>query len=151
METALKQIADGYINNFPVFCFCKNKLIKNVFGGIFKLVSYRDRLEIIADILNVASKEAKKTQIMYQANLSYKVLQRYLNEVITASLVRFEDSNQCYLLTEKGHEYLDAYKEYVRYSKIMEKRLNDFSTKRKILENLCPSGQPENLSESEIE
>lgn len=109
------------------------------------MVSYRDRLEIIADILNVASKEAKKTQIMYQANLSYKVLQRYLNEVITASLVRFEDSTQCYLLTDKGHEYLDAYKEYSRYSKIMEKRLNDFSTKRKILENLCPSNQTENL------
>lgn len=109
------------------------------------MVSYRDRLEIIADILNVASKEAKKTQIMYQANLSYKVLQRYLNEVITASLVRFEDSKQCYLLTDKGHEYLDAYKEYARYSKIMEKRLNDFSTKRKILENLCPSNQTENL------
>lgn len=115
------------------------------------MVNYRDRLDIIADILNVASREAKKTQIMYQANLSYKVLQRYLNEIVTASLVRFEDSRQCYLLTGKGHEYLDAYKEYARYSKTMEKRLNDFSTKRKILENLCPACQTETLSESTIE
>ena len=115
------------------------------------MVNYRDRLDIIADILNVASREAKKTQIMYQANLSYKVLQRYLNEVVTASLVTFENNKQCYMLTGKGHEYLDAYKEYARYSKTMEKRMNDFSTKRKILENLCPTKTDENLPEPNIE
>jgi predicted transcriptional regulator len=115
------------------------------------LVNYRDRLDIIADILNVASREAKKTQIMYQANLSYKVLQRYLSEIVTASLVKFEDTKQCYMLTGKGHEYLDAYKEYARYSKTMEKRLNDFSTKRKILENLCPTYQTEGIEEAPVE
>ncbi len=105
----------------------------------FGLVNYRDRLDIIADILNVVSREAKKTQIMYQANLSYKVLQRYLTEITEASLISFEHVNQSYLLTGKGHEYLVAYKEYSRCSKSMEKRLNDFSTKRKILESLCPT------------
>ena len=113
------------------------------------MVNYRDRLDIIADILSVASREAKKTQIMYQANLSYKVLQRYLSEIINASLVRFEDNRQCYMVTGKGHEYLDAYKEYARYNKTMEKRLNDISTKRKILENLCP--QTESLPEPTVE
>ncbi len=103
------------------------------------MVNYRDRLDIIADILSVASREAKKTQIMYQANLSYKVLQRYLNDIVDASLVSFEGSNQIYLLTSKGQEYLDAYKEYARCSKSMEKRLNDFTLKRRILENLCPT------------
>jgi CHASE3 domain sensor protein len=88
---------------------------------------------------------------MYQANLSYKVLQRYLSEILTASLVKFENSKQCYMLTGKGHEYLDAYKEYARYSKTMEKRLNDFSTKRKTLENLCPTNQTANVPESAIE
>jgi predicted transcriptional regulator len=102
------------------------------------LGNYRDRLDIIADILNVVSREAKKTQIMYQANLSYKVLQRYLSEIVDASLVSFEDGNQRYILTVKGHEYLDAYKEYARCSKSMEKWLTEFSTKKQILENLCP-------------
>jgi predicted transcriptional regulator len=111
------------------------------------LGNYRDRLDIIADILNVASKDAKKTQIMYQANLSYKVLQRYLHEIVAASLMFFEDHKQCYSLTGKGHEYLDAYKEYSRCSKSMEKRLNDFSTKRKVLESLCPSKQAQSLEE----
>jgi predicted transcriptional regulator len=103
------------------------------------LGSYRDRFDIIADILVVVSREAKKTQIMYQANLSYRVLQRYLNEIVEASLIEYEDNNQRYLLTFKGQQYLDAYKDYARYSKTMEKRLNDFSTKRKTLETLCPA------------
>ena len=99
--------------------------------------NYRDRLDIIADILQVASRDAKKTQIMYQANLSYKVLQRYLNEVTDASLIRFEGSRQSYIITSKGQEYLLAYKEYSRTNKSIEKRLNDFSIKRKALEELC--------------
>jgi len=103
------------------------------------LVTYRDRLDIIADILTVVSREAKKTQIMYQANLSYKILQRYLNEIADASLIRFENEQQIYMLTDKGQNYLDAYKEYSRCGKSMEKRLNDFTTKRKSLEGLCPS------------
>ena len=99
--------------------------------------SYRSRLDIIADILRVVSQNAKKTQIMYQANLSYKVLQRYLRNVTAASLVDFEDEEQCYVLTSKGHEFLEAYKEYERTNKSIEKRLNDVNSKKKCLEELC--------------
>ena len=100
--------------------------------------TYRNRLDIIADILNVASKDAKKTQIMYQANLSYKVLQKYLAEVVDSSLVSFEDDRQCYSLTDKGKKFLDAYEEYSRSYKHVEKRLNDVEMRRKSLQALCP-------------
>ena len=119
-------VEDGYI-------------YKHNFLEGFCLVSYRDRLDIIADILTVVSREAKKTQIMYQANLSYKVLQRYLTDIVEASLISFEESNQRYFLTGKGQEYLDAYKDYSRCSRTMERRLSEFSSKRRILETLCPS------------
>ncbi len=99
--------------------------------------SYRSRLDIIADILLVASRNAKKTQIMYQANLSYKVLTRYLAEIVEASLVNFEYEKQCYVLTTKGREFLEAYKQYSRTNKHVEKRLKDVRTKRKVLEDLC--------------
>jgi len=108
--------------------------------GIY-LGNYRDRLDIIADILNVASRVAKKTQLMYQANLSYKVLQKYLNEITEADLVHFEYGNQCFMLTGKGQEFLDAYREYTKCNKNMEKRLNEISTKRQVLESLCPPKQ----------
>lgn len=75
---------------------------------------------------------------MYQANLSYKVLQRYLAEIVDAQLVTFESQDQRYKLAIKGEEYLDAYKDYARCSRNMEKHLNDFSVKKKVLENLCP-------------
>ena len=99
--------------------------------------NYRGRLDIIADILHVVSGNARKTQIMYQANLSYRVLQKYLAEITGASLISFEDEKRCYMLTAKGREFLDAYEEYSKTNRHMEKRLNDISTKKKVLEKLC--------------
>ena len=99
--------------------------------------SYRGRLEIIADILKVVSQNAKKTRIMYQANLSYKVLQRYLRDITEASLISFETAEQCYVLTAKGCEFLEAYKNYSVISKSLEKCLNDICNKKKSLEELC--------------
>jgi predicted transcriptional regulator len=84
------------------------------------LGSYRSKLDIIADILQVVSQNAKKTQIMYQANLSYKVLQRYLRNITAASLIDFENSEQCYVLTPKGQEFLQAYREYDKTNKSIE-------------------------------
>jgi predicted transcriptional regulator len=103
------------------------------------LGSYRGRLDIIADILQVVSQQPKKTQIMYRANLSYKVLTRYLTEVSEASLINFEDEKQCYRLTTKGREFLEVYKEYSKGNRHIEKRLNEINGKKKILEELCSS------------
>jgi len=105
------------------------------------LGNYRGRLDIIADILHVASRNAKKTQIMYQANLSYKVLQRYLAEITGASLINFEDERQCYMLTAKGQEFLDAYQEYSKTNRQVEKRVDDVRAKKNVLEKLCSSEQ----------
>ena len=99
--------------------------------------NYRNRLEIIADILQVASQNAKKTQIMYQANLSYKVLKKYLREMTVASLIRFETTDQLFVITQKGKDFLEAYRDYSKTSKIAEKRLNDVNNKKKGLEELC--------------
>jgi predicted transcriptional regulator len=101
------------------------------------LGSYRGRLDIIADILRVASGNAKKTQIMYEAKLSYKVLIKYLTEVSEALLINFEYERQCYMLTAKGREFLEAYKEYSRGNKRIEKRLNEINGKKRVLEELC--------------
>lgn len=99
--------------------------------------SYRGRLDIIADILQVVSQNPKKTQIMYQANLSYKVLTRYLRNITAASLIDFETTEQCYVLTPKGEDFLEAYKDYAKTNKSIEKRLNDINNKKKTLEELC--------------
>ncbi|MEM3011663.1 MAG: winged helix-turn-helix domain-containing protein [Candidatus Bathyarchaeia archaeon] len=98
--------------------------------------SYRNRLDIIADILSVVAPRAKKTQIMYRANLSYKLLTRYLAEVVEAGLVLFESGNH-YTLTSKGRVFLNVYKEYAKLNQRMQKQLKDLHNQKKILEELC--------------
>ena len=99
--------------------------------------NYRDKLDIIADILGVASQNARKTQIMYQANLSFKILEKYLSEVISAHLVSFENEAQRYALTAKGQKFLVCYKEYSRRNKSIQKQLSNVESQRRMLDDLC--------------
>jgi predicted transcriptional regulator len=116
-----------------VFSFLVERIICEEMG----LVNYRGKLDIIADILRVVSQNAKKTQIMYQANLSYKVLKRYLRNVTAYSLISFETEEQCYVLTAKGREFLKAYEKYSSKSKSLQKRLNEINGELKVLEELA--------------
>jgi predicted transcriptional regulator len=97
---------------------------------------YRGKFDIIADILNVVSRRPKKTQIMYQANLSFRILEKYLAELNEASLICYKYENQCYDLTLKGQQFLDAYKEYSKTSRHVEKVLNDINSKKANLQKL---------------
>jgi predicted transcriptional regulator len=99
------------------------------------LGTYRDRLEIIADILAVAEGGAKKTRIMYIANLSYNLLKKYLPETIQMGFIR--QRNDIYELTERGKAFLDKYKDFSRkYSKIKQE-LQRVMFERGILKQMC--------------
>ena len=98
--------------------------------------SYRGKLDIIADILTVASQKPKKTQIMYQANLSFRVLQKYLAEMTGASLICFVDETRCYALTSKGEEFLAAYLQYSKSNRHAEKMIDEVNSKKQTLEKL---------------
>ena len=97
---------------------------------------YRGKLDIIADILNVASLKPKKTQIMYQANLSSRVLQKYLARMSDSSLICFEEQTRCYALTSKGKAFLEAYKEYSKRNRQAEKIFYEVNSKKQTLEKL---------------
>ena len=99
--------------------------------------SYRDRYEIIADILEIAKRNPKKTQIMYQANLSYKVCKKYLSEIENASLIFYLGEERCYTLTEKGKEFLELYDKYSKDNMFLQKKLKDVHVKQEMLEKLC--------------
>lgn len=96
-------------------------------------------MDIIADILSVVkgNGRAKKTHIMYGANLSYTVLTKYLSEVLNACLIRFEGSKRCYVLTDKGRRFLEHYRDYSRRNRHVERQLETVNAKRKVLEELC--------------
>lgn len=101
--------------------------------------TYRNRFDIIADILQVVkgNNGAKKTQIMYGANLSYRVLTKYLADVLEASLIRFEKNRSLYVLTDRGKEFLEHYREYSKRNRHVERQLETVNAKKRILEELC--------------
>jgi predicted transcriptional regulator len=99
------------------------------------MVSYRNRLEIIADILNATGGGAKKTRIMYLANLSYKLLEKYLGETVKVGLVFF--NHDCYEVTEKGRSFIERYGDFSsKYSKI-KGELEKMVFEREVLERMC--------------
>jgi predicted transcriptional regulator len=74
----------------------------------------RDRLCIVAAILEAASSGASKTRIMLKANLSFNVLEKYLDVVVRAGFVRVAGCQ--YELTGPGREFLRRYRRfYERY------------------------------------
>lgn len=91
-------------------------------------------MEIVADILSVARGGAKKTQIMYQANLSYKLLTSYLKYVIDVGLVGMEDGD-IYQLTDKGSDFLQEFKSYFERRVEVEEELSNVQDERKLLVN----------------
>lgn len=97
---------------------------------------YRDRLQIVADILSIVSNRAKKTRIMYQANLSYRLLCRYLDDVVDADLVKPEDDD-CYVLTAKGVEFLGRHEKYARRCRSLEEHTNEVNNEKIVLEKMC--------------
>jgi len=97
---------------------------------------YRDRLQIVADILSIVIEGARKTRIMYQANLSYKLLCRYLSEVLDARLVVYNDED-FYVLTSKGKEFLSRYEEYSKLCGNLEEQLGLVDIEKSVLEKMC--------------
>lgn len=115
--------------------------------------NYRDRLQIVADILYIVDGRAKKTRIMYQANLSYRLLCRYLTEVTNAGLVK-ADNDDFYALTNKGKEFLSRHGEYAKRCRNLEEHLDSVSCEKSALVKMCSSsskhqGGPRRLKKSE--
>jgi len=97
---------------------------------------HRSRLQIVADILLVVKDGAKKTKIMRRANLSHRLLRRYLAHIMEAELVRPRDAGY-YTLTLRGREFLNWCEEYLKRSRHLEEQFDEISSQRILLEKVC--------------
>ena len=72
----------------------------------------RDRLYIIAEILEVALEGVLKTQVMYKANLSFAQLNEYLHLMLDLNLLELSKNTErhVYKTTQKGIRYLESYR-----------------------------------------
>lgn len=113
---------------------------------------HRSRLKILANILSVVSdnRGVKKTQIMYQAYLSYKLLVRYLKDVMDAGLVVYGEDD-CYVLTPKGEMFLAKFNKYSRVRKNVSEQVNHVEDQRLMLEEMCPNSEVANVVQRPVE
>lgn len=70
----------------------------------------RDSLDIVADILEGTGSGASKTRIMFAANLSFKLLEKYLDLVLQAGLITVNSHK--YQLTKQGQCFLRQYRTF---------------------------------------
>jgi len=64
----------------------------------------RNSFEIIADILIIAKNGAKKTKIVYEGNLNFKLVNEYLRDLRKKGLIR--KVGRKFKTTTKGLDYL---------------------------------------------
>ena len=95
----------------------------------------RDRLSIIAAILEAANFGAGKTKIMFSANLSFKLFEKYLDICLRAGFIQAHGNK--YNLTEQGATFLKQYIQFLeRYDKA-QKMLDDLVSERQRLVQSC--------------
>ena len=82
----------------------------------------RDKLYIIAEILEISREGSLKTQIMYRANLSFTQLNDYLKFMLKISLLEkvLMNEKDIYRATVKGLDFLQRYNEITELIKSEE-------------------------------
>ena len=79
----------------------------------------RSNIEISADILKVALHGAKKSHIVYRANLNFEVVKKYLKHLSESGLITFPSiNNRIFKTTPKGREYINRYENLNTYIKV---------------------------------
>ena len=82
----------------------------------------RDKLYIIAEILDISKEGSLKTQIMYRANLSFTQLNEYLKFMLKINLLEkiLVNDKDTYRATAKGLDFLQRYNEITELIKSEE-------------------------------
>jgi len=100
----------------------------------------RGSLDIVRDILSIASVKVRKTRILYQANMNYVQLEKYLRQLLDGGLVEC-DGDSCYLITRKGRAFLRAYANYLERCSRIRKEADGTARDRQLLEDICFNGK----------
>jgi predicted transcriptional regulator len=80
----------------------------------------RSGFEIKADILLALSKQfgekLKPTHVMYQANLSHKLLKEYLDDLVFQGLIESKGDGKKFIhLTVKGKDFLRQFRDFKEF------------------------------------
>jgi len=76
----------------------------------------RSDVKIMVEMLNITLNGARKTEIVYKANLNFRQVQKYLDFLIGKGLMELNVSRgkkKSYRTTEKGKAFIKRYRETV--------------------------------------
>lgn len=107
------------------------------------MAKYRNKLQIIAEILEIVRQGAKKTHIMYKANLSYKLLCKYLDDVLDCGLVRVDGEDR-YVVAPKGEKFLQRFKVYRKRREHVKKELKLVNEEKNLLKQMYANSRSNN-------
>jgi|GEM_PF-846166 len=108
----------------------------------------RSSLEIVRDMLSVATERSRKTRILYDAHLNYRLLEKYLKILLENGLLKPVDDS-CYLVTWKGKNFLQNYEEYLERCKRIGEEINDARKEKLALKNMCFNNEPNSKQNTE--
>jgi predicted transcriptional regulator len=72
---------------------------------------YRNRIDIIAQLLDAVSTPTTKTKMMYEAMLSYVQLKEYLLMLTENDLIEYDKLDQRFTTTDKGFQFMKRYED----------------------------------------
>ena len=107
----------------------------------------RSSLEIVRDMLSVASEKCKKTQILYDAHLNYLLLEKYLKILLANGLLETVDGS-FYLVTWKGKDFLQKFEDYLERCSRIKEEITDVHQEKVALKNLCFNNEPSSKQNS---
>lgn len=70
----------------------------------------RNNLEIAAEIVSICKDGAKKTWIVYGANLNFRTINRYLDWLLGSGFLQKDGG--MYTTTPEGEDFLDEYERF---------------------------------------
>jgi predicted transcriptional regulator len=72
---------------------------------------YRNRIDIIAQLLDAARSPTSKTKLVYKALLSYEQLKEYLVMLRENDLIAYDKPSGRFSTTNKGYEFMKRYED----------------------------------------
>jgi len=73
----------------------------------------RNDMDICHDILKVAQGGVRKTRIVYQANLNFKIVRKYLTRLLAKGLIEYDEESKLFFTTDQGSWFIVQYSDLV--------------------------------------
>ena len=75
------------------------------------MMGKRTKVEIMIEILRIAAHGVNKTRIVYDANLNFRVADRYIDELKELGYLRSQDreGRKIYITTSEGLKFLEKF------------------------------------------